>query len=1105
MSQTFDFSNATNASMSFYYWSDIFGNFDYGEVIVNGDILFYVDTYNPTQWQFVELSLAAYNGLPSVEIVFSLFTTTVVNYAGWYIDDVLIIGTTIPDPGWLVGTVTEFGTGNPIEGAVVSIVGTGLSATTMADGTYDIQDIWPGDYDITCVAPLYYAAEELGYTIVEGLNTLDFEMDPHVFGALDGTVTDADTGAPLVGAEISAVSAGGYEYDTVTNATGYYSIVDVVAETYDVFCSFPNYPTEVVEDVIIVDGQTTTIDFELEGYAYWNDFETNDGGLISDNPNGWQWGAFTSGPMAGYSGTNGWATLIGGDYPTNSNFTLDTPVPFFVESPLAMLEFWHWYDIEASYDGGNVKVSTDGGTSWTVITSLTGYTGTANTSNPLSGEPIFCGHDQGYWEFEQFDLSAYQGQSIIIRWHFGSDGSVQYPGWYIDDVSVSGCSVPNQGSLEGTVTEFGTGTPIEGAVVTVGAGLSGTTLADGTYEITAIWPGDYDITCEAPLYLPAEELGFTIAEGVNTLDFSLLWSEIAVDVTELSCFLPPDTTAIQTFTITNDGPGDLEYNISFDFPAEVRVRNTSRNNSTPSRNNSTPSRVNDNTSKQSIIWETNTLSEDRDPNASYSHGTPQIDDPGDIIFDIDVQALSGDDQCLGVEYVAPYLWVTGGGGTSGTVENSLYKIDPVAGTLEATYLQNTTSAWGMRDLCYDPVAGLLYAGDDNGFYSIDPADGTVTTVFTGAIGACIRALAYDGTHFWTKSFSDPLYEFDIAGNIINSYTDALSTYGMAYDSFEDCLWLFATPTTFFQYDLNGASTGITYGLVLPNAGIVGGAFYDEGGLVPGLTVLGCLGQGTPDVVYAMELRDAEIWVSITNNISGTVPGNGGSIVVEVTFDSAELLIGDVLTADLLIHNNANYVATRGDDYVIPVTLTVTGFVPPSNLYVDLATWLFTWDAPPGPNLLGYNVFLDDMINEIGTTTSIEWQYEDLVAGQAYVAGVSAVYDDGESIVMEYPFTPVDAGDIIPLVTELRGNFPNPFNPDTQIAFSINKQSHVQITIYNIRGQKVRTLVDEQRDANNYTVTWNGTDNNRKPVSSGIYFYKMKAEKYVSTKKMILMK
>jgi len=248
------------------------------------------------------------------------------------------------------------------------------------------------------------------------------------------------------------------------------------------------------QGVVVIDGAVTTVDFALEGYAYWCDFESNDGGLISSNASGWQWGAFTSGPMAGYSGTNGWGTVIGGLYAASSNYTLDTPAPFLITEPNAELRFWHWYDIETSWDGGNVKVSTDGGISWSVITSTTGYTGTGNTSNPLSGEPIFCGTTTyNYWHEEVFDLSSYQGQSIIIRWHFGSDSSGEYAGWYIDDVSLRGAEIPQQGSLEGTVTEFGTGNPIEDAVVTVGTGLNATTGADGTYYIPAIWPGIYDI------------------------------------------------------------------------------------------------------------------------------------------------------------------------------------------------------------------------------------------------------------------------------------------------------------------------------------------------------------------------------------------------------------------------------------------------------------------------------------------------------------------------------------------------------------------------------------------------------------------------------------
>jgi flagellar hook assembly protein FlgD len=64
---------------------------------------------------------------------------------------------------------------------------------------------------------------------------------------------------------------------------------------------------------------------------------------------------------------------------------------------------------------------------------------------------------------------------------------------------------------------------------------------------------------------------------------------------------------------------------------------------------------------------------------------------------------------------------------------------------------------------------------------------------------------------------------------------------------------------------------------------------------------------------------------------------------------------------------------------------------------------------------------------------------------------------------------------------------------------------VNIEIYNIKGQRVKTLVSEDMEAGNHSLVWNGRDNNNNPVSSGVYFYKMVTGKYTSTKKMILMK
>ena len=100
-------------------------------------------------------------------------------------------------------------------------------------------------------------------------------------------------------------------------------------------------------------------------------------------------------------------------------------------------------------------------------------------------------------------------------------------------------------------------------------------------------------------------------------------------------------------------------------------------------------------------------------------------------------------------------------------------------------------------------------------------------------------------------------------------------------------------------------------------------------------------------------------------------------------------------------------------------------------------------------------------------------------------------------------------ELIPTVTELSGNYPNPFNPSTIIKFSLKADSKVVLDIFNIKGQIVKTLINDQLSAGYHNLVWNGKDSNSKNVSSGIYFSSFKAsdgnEDYTSVKKMILMK
>jgi len=99
----------------------------------------------------------------------------------------------------------------------------------------------------------------------------------------------------------------------------------------------------------------------------------------------------------------------------------------------------------------------------------------------------------------------------------------------------------------------------------------------------------------------------------------------------------------------------------------------------------------------------------------------------------------------------------------------------------------------------------------------------------------------------------------------------------------------------------------------------------------------------------------------------------------------------------------------------------------------------------------------------------------------------------------------DNDNLIPKVTKLFQNYPNPFNPTTTIKYSLKENSKVTLNIYSIKGQKVKQLFSDRVQTGQHSVAWNGIDDNNKPVSSGIYFYKLKTGIFEKTKKMILIK
>jgi hypothetical protein len=94
---------------------------------------------------------------------------------------------------------------------------------------------------------------------------------------------------------------------------------------------------------------------------------------------------------------------------------------------------------------------------------------------------------------------------------------------------------------------------------------------------------------------------------------------------------------------------------------------------------------------------------------------------------------------------------------------------------------------------------------------------------------------------------------------------------------------------------------------------------------------------------------------------------------------------------------------------------------------------------------------------------------------------------------------------IPREFVLFQNYPNPFNPYTKIEYSLPKDSYVELKIFNILGQEVKTLVSQRQSQGIYSIEWDGKTDNGINVVSGLYLYRLQAGKYVSTKKMLIIK
>ena len=184
--------------------------------------------------------------------------------------------------------------------------------------------------------------------------------------------------------------------------------------------------------------------------------------------------------------------------------------------------------------------------------------------------------------------------------------------------------------------------------------------------------------------------------------------------------------------------------------------------------------------------------------------------------------------------------------------------------------------------------------------------------------------------------------------------------------------------------------------------------------------------------------------------------------------------------------------------------------------------LLQWSVASQSSNLGWEVFrstddrvftkVSDLI--VGDGTSDEFSSYSYIDNQLPIVDVlyyylSQIDLDGtttRSQVIEVLLLPTAISQqALPIANSLRQNYPNPFNPETTISYDLNGESIVILTIYDLSGQIIRTLVNDQAmSAGQYKSVWDGRDESGAKVASGVYFYQLRAGEFIAKKKMTLL-
>ncbi|MBN1900902.1 choice-of-anchor J domain-containing protein [Candidatus Sumerlaeota bacterium] len=515
----------------------------YAEVSVNGgawQILWqHTGATAQIDWNRKIFDISAAAG-GTVQFRFRLTSDSIINYAGYYVDNIIIASEMItPAGGLVVGNVYEQGINESLNDAIVSNEDD-CSAITKAtpddpavdDGFYTLYS--PSGAKVLTAENLYYNSQSRFVNVLAGAAIRqDFHLEPIDWFTVEGMVDDSETGWQLY-AQIEAAPAdpayAGYAIWT-DPVTGLYSVDLPEGTTFTLMATawVEGYLPEVIDIGPLTSDQQ--LDFHLNAdsetaiapgytfdYAYFEDFETDNGGYTIDGAPGdlWQWGAPVSWPGRSASGAKCWGTNLSGDYPDDASASIVSPVIDLSGATAPLIARWRQasYIESATWDHAYAEVSVNGG-GWQILWEHTG--GTAQID----------------WSVKTYDLSAAAGGTAQFRFRLTSDGTVNYAGYYVDDIAISqGIVIPAGGLAVGNVYDVDTGDPLIDASVENEDGYSAFSKAtpddpavdDGFYTLYS--PEGTKTFTAGRAYYRAQEAPVSVMSGETIRqDFSLLPAE----------------------------------------------------------------------------------------------------------------------------------------------------------------------------------------------------------------------------------------------------------------------------------------------------------------------------------------------------------------------------------------------------------------------------------------------------------------------------------------------------------------------------------------------------------------------------------------------------